>query len=182
MILAAGTGSINGTGPYVGLGLQNGAVFTNQTVLEFINSGYTPAGIGYGGSGTAVFNNNGILRLQTGNTGSCPVGVTFNNTGTVEVLSATLSLGANGLAASSGSGTSSYLVSAGATLEFAGPNVLASGSTVSGAGTVRFASGAVTIAGTYNIGTATQGTTAGPPAPSPARSSTSVTSAPAAER
>ena len=156
MILAAGTGSVIGTGPYVGFGLQSGAVFTNQTVIEFTNSGYTPAGIGYGGSGTAVFNNNGIVRLQTGNTGSCSMGVTFNNTGTVEVLSATLSVGANGLAASSGSSASSYLVSAGATLEFAGPNALASGSTVSGAGSVRFVSGAVTIAGTYNIGTATQ--------------------------
>src|SRR5262249_11092024 len=74
------------------------------------------------------------------------VEVNFNNAGTVDVQTGTLSLVGDGTS----SGT--FTVPVGATLGFDGgtPSLIA-GSNITSTGTVRFAGGTTTLAGTYNV-------------------------------
>src|SRR5262249_43683905 len=71
------------------------------------------------------------------------LGLTLNNTGTVEAATGTLNLDGRNVNAAA------YTVSAGATLQFGGnTQVLRAGSSVSGAGNVQFSGGTVTLLGT----------------------------------
>lgn len=93
-----------------------------------------------------VFNNAGTFRKSAGIGTTTFSNVNFNNSNnTVEVHSGTLRLDGGGT--SSGS----FVVDAGATLEFQG-HALEAGSSVTGAGTVRFTGSAdISVRGVYNI-------------------------------
>ena len=69
-------------------------------------------------------NNNGTLRKQTGNTGTSVIHGTFNNTGTVECLSGTLSVGYSSLAAGNSTAAAIFTSTSPGILIFAGGNGL----------------------------------------------------------
>src|SRR5207244_856667 len=102
--------------------------------------------------GAATFSNAGTFKKSAG-AGTTNIGFgVFNNTGLVQVQSGTLRLDAGG-----GTHTGSFSVAAGATLEFAGTtHSLNAGSAVTGAGTVAYTGGTATIVG---AGYALAGTT-----------------------
>ena len=124
------------------LEMENGTLNNAGTLTA------TGGGIYSDGGGTVA--NTGILDVADVGTTALSIGeyLTFNNSGTVNVQSGTLSLPAN----DSGSTTGAFVVSAGATLSFQGNYSLATGSSVSGAGTVNFGGGGtVGVAGTYDV-------------------------------
>ena len=103
----------------------------------------------YTGSGTPRFNNSGTLRKSTA-TGNKDFYLTLDNTGQVDVLAGTLRL------ASGGTSSGPFTVSGGATLTFYnGTHTLNAGASVTGAGAVQVYSAAVTVADTWDVGTAT---------------------------
>ena len=92
------------------------------------------------------FHNTGTLRKSAGSgTASIDIPLDNDGTGTVQVASGTLQI----LGSVADEQTGQFSALAGATLQFGGGN-LASGSNVSGGGTVAFTAGTTTIAGTYN--------------------------------
>ncbi len=87
----------------------------------------------------------GLLTLNANST----VYGTLNNSGTVDVQ-------AGGLGIGNGTGSGSFSVAAGAWLVFYGSYSLTSTSIVTGAGTVGFAGGPSTVAGTYAVSGTTE--------------------------
>ena len=100
-IVWTGTGSINGSTNNAVINNQAGGIFDAQD-----NASLT------GGTGN-VFNNFGLFKKSAG-TGTTTIGWTFNNSGTVQVQSGTLSLSAGG------THTGTFDVAAGATLSLTG--------------------------------------------------------------
>jgi len=122
------------------LALAQGAVFSNTGVFEALSDADVANFFG----GSATFLNAGTLIKTGAGTTTAFSGVTFNNTGTVDVQSGTLSLAAGGT--SSGA----FTIGGAATLEFAGGvSTLTTASSVAGTGTLRFASGTTNLLGTY---------------------------------
>ncbi len=139
--LSGGTGTLTGQ---IGVIMASGAVFNNNGTFDLSNDGGFASLSSFSGSGT--FNNNGrfCARRRRAIPGGHNIVVPFINTGPVQVLAATLSLSGSGNTSSS---ASAYSVSSGATLTFNSNNSLPAGSSVSGAGTVRFTAGTVGVAG-----------------------------------
>jgi uncharacterized repeat protein (TIGR01451 family) len=108
-------------------------------------------GIILNGGTTGTFNNAGTFT--TTGTGSSTIGVTFNNTGTVNANAGALSLSSGGSCTTTCAGP--FNVASGATLKLAGGTFALSGA-IAGAGTVNFAGATANLTGTYNI---TGGTT-----------------------
>jgi hypothetical protein len=139
----AGTGTFSGTGS---LSLDNGAVFNNQSTGTFTlmnDQGFLAFGL------TSTVNNAGTFT-KSPSTNTTEIDAVFNNTGAVNVSSGTLYLAGGGLS----SGT--FAVASGATLKFGGFfTLLASGSSVSGAGAVVFANGTADVEGSYSTTGAT---------------------------
>ncbi len=117
---------------------QAGAVFDIQTdATLYDNSGPGP-----------VFNNAGTVQKSAGGGTATIQSCTFNNNGTVDVQTTTLSLG------NAGTSSGAFTVEAGATLAFVSGNstTLSSKASLIGAGTVSFNQAAVTLDGaTYNV-------------------------------
>ena len=99
----------------------------------------------------ATFDNLGTFtRNGAGTTTTIPNGIVFNNSSSVVVAQGQLEL------AGGGNSTGTFAVPAATTLRFdGGTHNLNLGSSISGAGTVRFASGTVNSVGDYNIPTLT---------------------------
>ena len=144
----AATATVNGSGnQYLDLGdnavLNNlpGATFDFEAEVSLRTNGEV--------SGAATFNNQGILE-KSADTGSDTTNfdAVLDNSGTVQVLSGTLSLQGDS------TDTGSFTVSGGATLGFdSGAATLGSGSIISGAGTVEIGGGTVNVnaGSTYNV-------------------------------
>ncbi|MBA3963745.1 MAG: S-layer family protein, partial [Chthoniobacterales bacterium] len=126
--------------------VQNGATFNNNGT--FLAQGNTGSDGFFDNGGGGTFNNTGTFTRNTGTTGFfIGSNIVFNNTGTVNVQSGLLSLGGG----DGGSTTGDFNVSAGATLNFASDFNLAAASSVSGAGSVDFSFGTISVAGAYNV-------------------------------
>jgi hypothetical protein len=128
------------------LSLQNMGVFNNLEGATFeIGEGKQVNHSNSGAGPGPVFNNAGTVRKATGTgTLTLTAGVAFHNNGQVMVEAGTLRL------AVSGNHAGAFLVSSGATLEFGGGTHAIGGEPgISSAGTIRFNSGTVTLAGSY---------------------------------
>jgi RHS repeat-associated protein len=131
-----------------GISTGNGAAFINQAGATFDAQNDSPYSESFTGGST--FANAGTFRKSAG-AGTTGVSVAFNNTGTVEVRSGTLSLSGGGM------DNGYFMVATGATLSFAGgTHDLGTGSIVLGAGTVAFTAGTANLAGAYDISGSTQ--------------------------
>ncbi len=128
------------------LDVANGAVFNNLSGGVFdIQSDSVVLDFNAGTEG--AFNNVGTLRKSAG-TGTSTIDIAFNNTGTVDVQTGTLSLTKGGTSDSGFSG-------AAGTLQFGGgTHVLNSGATISIPNVV-FSSGTATLNDDYNATTST---------------------------
>jgi hypothetical protein len=129
-----------------GISIGGGSLIDNEQngVFDIQNDN----SILYGGGG-ATFLNEGLFRKSAG-TGTTQVnpGVSFNNTGTVELDTGTLLL-------ADGASTGSFSVDPGATLNFAtGAFDLNAGTTFSGAGLVQFGGATVSVNAPIGIGNA----------------------------
>src|SRR5262249_47633821 len=132
------TGSLS-TWSGSGVRMGNGATLHNTATGTFdVQSDDTISNLG----GTLSIVNDGLLKRTTSTGAFSAAAAAFNNAGTVQVQSGTLTLG-------SGTSSGSFSVSTGAVLQFSGSNpyTLDASSSVSGAGTVRFSSGTVNIGG-----------------------------------
>jgi hypothetical protein len=131
-----------GGGSLVG---QNGATVSNRAGAAFFALGDTTFDALASG---ATFTNAGTFR-KSGGSGTTTFRTRFNNSGTVEVQTGTMSLTGGGVS------TGAFLVPAGATLNFGGGiQTLTATSAVSGGGTVSFTGpqfALTTVAGTYNV-------------------------------
>jgi hypothetical protein len=133
------------------IALNDGAVINNQAGASFIVQVDTTLSTG---GQLAVFNNAGLF-LQQNSTGVTTIATQFNNTGTVDVRTGTLVFSLGGVSGPSavytveaiGGGTPP------ATLSFAaGTQLIAAGTTVSGAGNVVFTGTVlVEVQGRYNV-------------------------------
>ena len=123
--------------------LQNGAIINNSGSFDV----QTDSSISNGGGTLPVFNNIGAFtKSASPNGGSTSIGIPFNNSGSVSVVTGTLQL-SNG-----GTHTGTFNVPAGATLTFAGgTHNLVSSSTFSASGVVNVSGGAVNFSTMYNI-------------------------------
>ncbi len=122
---------------------QNGSVFNNLAGASFT---IQRALAWNNDQGNSVFNNAGSMT-EAVSSGMSTFDVAFNNSGSVLVQSATLSL------AGGGTDSGSFSVSGG-TLGFDGGTpaiTTTSTASISGAGTVEFGDGSVDMAGTYNV-------------------------------
>src|SRR6185437_3105587 len=111
--------------------------------LQF-NSSYTLTGSSVSGSGTVTVTSASTLDANSGLSLS-PV---FDNSGTVDANSGTLSLDGGGTS------DSSFSIATGATLQFTDDYTLTSASSVSG-DAVAIAGGTISVAGTYTVNTTT---------------------------
>jgi hypothetical protein len=126
--------------------LNNYGVFTVQTDQQlYWSSGALPKFVDWG-----------TFRKSAG-TGTTTVGwVVYNDGGTVDVQSGTLTLSGGGGSFNYLSSQGSITVGAAATLAFNGGTFLVgAGTSLTGAGAVVFSGGVVEVAGTYNIPTST---------------------------
>jgi hypothetical protein len=152
-ILAIGSGGVtfgrtmnhSGVGTWAGgnLTMTNGVIFNNLAGGTF---DITADGRLSGSSSTPI-NNSGLFRQTAGTTGTI-VGAPFNNSGTLQVLAATLSLNFGG------THVGTFSTSVGATLALGGgSHVLAAGSHVT-AGSVVGISGTATLnaSGSFGVG------------------------------
>ena len=153
LTLSGGAATLDGPSSYVLL--STGATINNQVTLDCSNDGGHINQQGFlPGSGGGTFNNSGTLRKSaTGNTGTTVVSVTFNNTGSAQVLAGALRLSGGG-----NSPTGSFAATAPGALVFGGTHQLGANSTVAGSGTVEFDIGATTLAGAYDIAGGTTAT------------------------
>ena len=148
VVLSGGSAAMNAAASAIVM--RNGATFTNQATFELSND----AGLGNSqgffddGAGGGTFNNEGMLRKLTGNSGiSRFSGVAFNNTGTVEVQAGTLALGGGG----THNGATFTAVAPGV-LDFAGgDHMLDAVCIVTGSGTAAFSGGTATLLGFYSV-------------------------------
>jgi MBG domain (YGX type) len=135
-----------GTGTWSGgnLTLSAGVVFNNLAggTFDITADGHVM------GSATTPINNSGLFRQAAGTAGTI-VTAPFNNSGTLDVLAATLNLNLGG------THTSTMSNALGATLNFGGgSHVLASGSFVTGAGVLSMSGNATTLtaSGAFDTG------------------------------
>ena len=154
-LTTTGAMSITGsTSVYLQGILNNSGVITQTTTANVLFNGATlnnlvggtfdlQSGYFYNQSGTNAFSNAGTFRRSVGN-GTVTVGVAFNNLGgSIDLQAGTVSLTGGG--ASTG-GT--YAVAAGTVLNYGGGTQTWNGSyTFSGAGTVGFSTGTISIGG-----------------------------------
>ncbi|MBI4528895.1 MAG: FecR domain-containing protein [Deltaproteobacteria bacterium] len=138
----AGTASLSGGT----LLLNNGALFSNTGTSNALDD----ADIGFSAAPAGAFSNAGTFR-KTGPGTTTTSSVPFNNSGSVDVQSGTLSL------AGGGTSTGSFDVDSGATLDFSGgTHNLNAGSSVTGAGKASFSGGTTNVGGTYNLTSPTE--------------------------
>jgi hypothetical protein len=153
-VLAIGSGGVTfgrtlnqgGTGTWAGgnLTISAGVAFNNLAGATF---DITADGR-LSGSATTPIDNSGLFR-QTAGTVSTVVTAPFNNSGTLQVLVAMLSLGLGG------THTGTISIAPGATMNLAGgSHVLAASSFVTGAGVLALNGGATTLtaSGTFDLG------------------------------
>jgi autotransporter-associated beta strand protein len=100
----------------------------------------------------ARFDNAGTFRKSAG-TGTTSIGVPFNNTGTVEVLSGTIDLNQGGMH------TGDFTIAPGATLQFGGGTHAIDGASFASPGRVLILSGTVDVTGGFAIPALTEITT-----------------------
>ena len=131
--------------------LTNGSNFTNDTGATFAVQG---AG-DYVFWGSGVFYNKGSFSDSATATASI-YGISFINTGTVNVTAGILEIGSY---SGSSNNSGAYTVTSPGTLRFLGgptaTDVLTSSSSISGTGTVEFRSETVVVSGTYQVSGAT---------------------------
>jgi hypothetical protein len=137
-------GSAVWTGPG-NITISNGGVFNNLAGASFSVS----ADAQFVGSGAlGAFNNAGTFN-KVDSSGTTIFGISFNNSGTVDVQTGTLSLNAGG------DSTGSFTAESGTNLNFTGGTTLRSASSVSGAGTVGVSGsafgGTVYVLGGYSV-------------------------------
>jgi hypothetical protein len=89
--LAYNSGTAIFSAPASRITMSNGAIFTNNATVVFLDDLGGNNLQGFFSGGTATLNNHGTLRKGTGNTGTTLIAVPVNNSGTVEILSGTLS-------------------------------------------------------------------------------------------
>jgi hypothetical protein len=146
-------GSINGGLNFYGALVNSGTLAWNGTlyvyggVLTNLASGtinLAAGSLAASESGSPDFVNDG--RINASGTGASSIGIPFNNYGTVDVNSGTLSLG-NG-----GTESNSFTVESGATLQLGGGTfTFSSGSTILGAGNFTVSGGTAGLAGICNV-------------------------------
>ncbi len=125
--------------------LGDGVTFDNQAGATFDNQADTYC---YASSGSAAFSNEGTFTKSGGSSSTLfDASIALDNSGTIEVQSATLQLEA-------GSNSGSIVISAGAVLQFDSSSgfTLDSGSDISGAGSVLVDSGMLYLCGTLDVG------------------------------
>jgi hypothetical protein len=135
------------------MNLVNGAVINNTATGTW---NYTnDSTIGYGGGNAVAINNDGTFE-KTGGTGNTTIGMTFNNTGTVNGTSGTLSFFGGGNCGSSCPGTYSTGTSPNiGAITFSGGQYAQSGP-ITGGGTVNFSGATMDFgSGTVTVSTAT---------------------------
>jgi hypothetical protein len=127
------------------LNFQSNAVFNNNAGATLLLP--DSAGMSTFFSAGSALNNAGLVQ-KTAPAGTANLGLTFNNTGTVDVQAGTLALTAGGI----GGGT--FTVESGATLSVG--NYTFQGATVSGAGAVQVGTfNSLTVAGASSVQTLT---------------------------
>jgi hypothetical protein len=136
---------VNNSGSAVFSGARwdfDGGVFTNESGASFA----LKSDADFNALSASTFNNAGTFTKSPG-TGTTHVRPGFNNSGTVDVKSGTLSLDGGGTS------TGGFKAENGATLEFGGGthDLSAASSSVTDAGTVGFAGATVTLGGTYAV-------------------------------
>jgi hypothetical protein len=130
LFVTAGDGTWSDAGS---LSLSSGAVWENQGTLAITGTGTLSGG---------TLNNTVAGTVSRSGTGTLPISNTFNNAGTVNIVSGTLQL------SGSGSDTGTYNISTGATLTIAsGVRTLQTGAAITGAGAFVQSSGTLTAAG-----------------------------------
>jgi len=153
-------GTILWTGANIGLSTT---VITNRTGAQF---NVQNAAFLFAQSGNSRFDNAGALR-KSANTGTTTFadGVSFNNSGMVEIQTGTLlcngsftnngavilSPGTTNRLAGGGTHTGSFDVPAGATLNLGGTQVSSAGSSMTGAGHLTVSGGTANLAGLVNL-------------------------------
>jgi hypothetical protein len=149
----ASTSTLTNSGGFGNVFIANGGRLENAagSVLTVNPTGEQNV-INNGGTGNAVANA-GTLRKQGGQVWIIRSGVTFTNTGTVEVQAGTLRIEGGG------SSTGSFAIDSGATLDFRGGVTsvfdLTGGPGVSGAGSVAFRGATVNISVPYTAASTT---------------------------
>ena len=121
----------------------NGASIVVHNLFDITNDGGTS--FNQGGARSQITVAPGATLRKSAGSGQSTLDFALDNDGTVQAQTGTLALAG---------GTSSGAYTVASTLQFSGPDsALDASSSLSGAGTVRFAGGTNTIAGTYNVGT-----------------------------
>jgi hypothetical protein len=136
----AGTINLNGSAPGVGL-----LVNASSGVLDNSFNGTVTSSSFIGDPGTnARLDNNGIFR-KSGGTGTTTISVRFNNAGTVEVQSGTVSL------TTGGTHTGTFDIAGGSTLRFGGGTHAIDGGSTTSTGRMLVAAGSVNVSVPYSI-------------------------------
>jgi hypothetical protein len=130
--------------------IRSGGVWNNLAGSTFLAQGDATLDSGSVFVSPGRFNNAGTLR-KAGSSGTTTIGIAVNNTGLVDVVNGTLSLGGSGNSSGNAVSPGSYAVAAGATLGFSGNTNLRAASSISGAGNVAFTAGTTDVLGTYSI-------------------------------
>ncbi|HWB10108.1 MAG TPA: DUF4214 domain-containing protein [Pirellulales bacterium] len=136
-----------GSTTFTGVGWDfDGGVFTNESGASFTMQ----SDASFNALSASTFNNSGSFTKSLG-TGTTHVQPAFNNSGTVDVKSGTLSLDGGGTS------TGAFTAESGAALDFGGGthDLSAAVSSISGSGTVGFTGATATIGGTYAVTGAT---------------------------
>jgi YD repeat-containing protein len=132
------------------MAVADGAVIDNQAGATFDIQSDSSFSLSSIGGADAAFNNDGTVTKSGGISNSDFGNVIFNNTGTLDVQSATMTLD------DGGTGTGTFKAEAGATLAFGlGTYDLNTGSILTGAGTVDCTNGTVNLNGADTTGIAT---------------------------
>ena len=140
-------GSANWLGNIGEFDQQNGSTFTNQANASFTIQNNL---VWYNDENNSTFVNLGTFTKSAG-TGTTIFEVGFNNNGSVEVQTGTLSLRGGGTSSGSFTADASATLGFDASYTNTPPFVLSATSTISGAGTAEFGSGTVNDSGTLNM-------------------------------
>ena len=141
------TGNANWLGNAGEFDQQNGSTFTNQANASFTIQNNLDW---YNDENNSTFVNLGTFTKSAG-TGTTIFEVGFNNNGSVEVQTGTLSLRGGGTSSGSFTADASATLGFDASYTNTPPFVLSATSTISGAGTAEFGSGTVNDTGTLNM-------------------------------
>jgi hypothetical protein len=136
-----------GTMQWTGVGniAMNGAVITNRAGALF--SARNPTSIAFAGGSSRLDNAGTFRNSASAGTTTIQSGISFNNSGTVEIQGGTLALGGGGF------NTGTITVPAGSTLNFSGGNFTSSGSpSITGAGHLTVSGATATLAGLVIVG------------------------------